>query len=189
MRNFLRAVALTSAFGVYALAITLGGLALFLFLATDLFAQSPNTVTWAWGDFVGSLFGGLQQALALALLAAATAVIGLLPSWVQDIVRPLVLTWRTNQLFEKLAATVIGGTRGATAGKTVEITIANDMVRQIVQLALERGAPKVLEFAGSNIQSLAEKALARLQEKGVIPADYTLAHAVDAARQGAGDAS
>lgn len=158
-------------------------LAICAVLLTDAFAQTTTTttVTVPWGDFVASLLTGAQQIIVLLMIAASTAVIGMLPSWVQDIVRPIVLTWRTNQLFEKGAATIIAGTKGAVAGKTAEIPIANEMVRGLVQLALDRGSPMLLDFIGKNAQSLAEKALARLQEKGVIPAEYTLDQAVDAA--------
>lgn len=147
------------------------------------FAQEASTkVVLPWGDFVASILNATQQILALLLLAAATAVIGILPSWVQNILRPLVQTWQANQLFEKLAATAVAGTKGVVAGKTVDIEIANDMIRNIVQMAITNGSPKLLAFIDASAESLGAKALARLQSLGVIPADYTLDKAVEAAQ-------
>lgn len=156
-----------------------------MLLAHPAFAQEATTTTKVvlpWGDFIASLLNGAQQILVLLMLAAVTAVVGIMPAWVQTILRPLVQTWQTNQLFEKLAATAVAGTKGVVAGKTVEIDIANDMIRNIVQMAITNGSPKLLEFIGSSAESLGEKALARLQALGVIPADYTLDHAVEAAQ-------
>jgi hypothetical protein len=134
-------------------------------------------VTVPWGDFVSSIAKGAQEVLALILMGVVTLVVGMVPAWIQNIVRPFVLTMRKDQLFEKLAATIVGGTAGAVAGKTATIPIANKMVRDLVQMALDRGGPAVIAFAGGHTEALAEKALAALQEKGVIPASYSLDHA------------
>lgn len=150
---------------------------------------ADNTVVVPWGDGVAALINGLSQVLGLLLFAGILLLIGMLPAWIQDIVRPLVNTMRVNQLFEKTAAAVVGGTVGAVKGRTVEITIANDMVRNLVKTVLENGAPQILDFAGRGIESLAAKALARLQEQGVIPADYTMDMAVAAAARGSAEAA
>jgi hypothetical protein len=102
----------------------------------------------------------------------------MLPSWIQEIVRPLVLTWRTDQLFDKAAAAAIAGVRGVAVNRTLTVTTTNDLVRTALQIAVERGAPVVLDFAGRSARSLAEKALARLHEQGAaIPAEYSLSDA------------
>lgn len=152
-------------------------------------AAPPNAVVVPWGDTLAAILNGSQQIIALLLLVAVLWVVSLMPSWIQDIVRPMVQTMRANQLFEKLAATVVGGTAGVLKGKEASIPIANQMVRDFVRLAIERGNPAVIEFAGRNVNSLAEKAVARFQEMGVLPAEYTLEHAKVAAAAGIAAAS
>lgn len=162
---------------------TLAALAAFFMLTAAALAQEPNTVSFPVGDWIVALAEPLQAILASLLLAAATALAAMLPSWIQDIVRPLVLTWRTNQLFEKAAATAVAGVKGSAAGKQVTIGVANDLVRTMLQIAVSRGAPVVLEFAGRSATALAEKALARLQEQDVrLPEDYTITDAAAQAR-------
>lgn len=140
-----------------------------------------TSVTIPWGEWLSTFLAPLQQVIATLLLAAATAVVAMLPSWVQDIVRPMGMTWRTNQLFEKAAAAAIAGVRGVTTDKVMTIDTTNNLVRTGLQIVVERGAPVVLDFAGRSARSLAEKLLARLHEQGAaIPADYTL---TDAAQQ------
>jgi hypothetical protein len=139
--------------------------------------STSRGVVLPWGDLLSSILSGVSQVLAVLLLAAATAVVTMLPSWVQELVRPALLTMRKDQLFDKLASTIVAGTKGAIAGKTVTVPIANDMVRQVVQMAIDRGGPAVIAFAGGHVEALAEKALGALQEKGVIPAAYSIADA------------
>lgn len=141
-------------------------------------ASAADAIAVPWGAWLSTFLDPLQQILAALLLAAATAVVAMLPAWIQEIVRPLVLTWRTDQLFDRAAAAAIAGVRGVAADRTLTITTTNDLVRTVLQIAVERGAPVVLDFAGRSARSLAEKALARLHAHGAaIPAEYSLSDA------------
>jgi hypothetical protein len=146
--------------------------------------KEPTLISVPWGDWLASFLAPLQSVIATLLLAAATAVVAMLPAWFGEIVRPLILTWRTNQLFEKAAATAIAGVRGAIAGEKVDIPVANDLVRTVVLIAVQNAAPAVLDFAGRSARALAEKALARLHEQGIImPKEYTISDASEQARK------
>lgn len=138
-----------------------------------------NVVSVPWGDWVTSFLtlANVQQALGALLLAAALALVGMLPAWVQEFVRPLILTWRTNQLFEKQASAAIAGVSGAVAGKTASVSVTNEIVRTMLLMVVQRGAPVVLDFAGREARALAEKALARLGDRGIVPPEYTIADA------------
>lgn len=161
--------------------------AFFMLTALAIAAEAPpvpvSTVSVPWGDWVATLISKVPDILGALLLAAATAVIAMLPAWVQEIVRPLVLTWRTNQLFDKAAAAAIAGVRGATAGRTLDVPVANDLVRTGLQIVIQNAAPAVLDFAGIAARSLAEKMLARLHEQGaVLPPEYTIGEATAQAK-------
>lgn len=149
--------------------------------AADAVAGSGTGIVIPYGDMLNSIAGVLQQVLGVALLAVVTLVVGMCPAWIQELVRPAILTMRKDQLFDKLAATIVGGTKGAIAGKTVTVPIANKMVRDLVQMALDRGGPTVIAFAGGHAEALAEKAVAALQGHGVLPAAYSLDQAKAAA--------
>lgn len=178
MTRFLLAIGIALAF---VLSVPLDALAQ---IGTAPVGTQGNTIVVPWGDTIASILNGSQQVIALLLLLAVLWVVSLLPSWIQDIVRPAVNTMRANQLFEKVAATIVGGTAGAIKGRAVSIDVANDMVRNFVRLAIERGSPAVIDFAGRSVDSLAEKAVARLHEQGVLPEGYTLASARAAAAAG-----
>lgn len=174
------------------LRIPVAALAAF-FVSAAAFAQAPDelpalvmqaqtapvtpVVTIPWGDWLGSFLAPLQQIIATVLLAAATALVAMLPAWIQELVRPWFLTKRVDQLFENAAKTAVSGVAGSTRGKEVGLVVANDLVRSMLLIVVQQGAPAVIEFAGKTARALAEKAIARLGDKVVLPEHYTVAQA------------
>ncbi|GEM_PF-4726724 len=143
---------------------------------------ADGAVTVGWGDLVGQLLDTLKNALSVLIACAVFGILAILPKWAQDFIRPLVMTYRVDQLFTNAAASAIAGVKGSIAGKELTIPVANDLIRTAAQIALDNGSSKVIDFAGKTIESIAQKVMARLQAQGVVfPEDYTLAHAAEAA--------
>lgn len=144
---------------------------------------ADGSITFGWGDFLGQLLEAVKGTLSLLILCAILFVLSMCPAWVQNLVTPLVMTYRVDQLFANAASTAIAGVKGAIAGKEVSIPVANDLIRTTAQIAIDSGSSKVIDFAGKTVESIAQKAMARLQSQGVVfPEEYALADANQAAQ-------
>lgn len=168
--------------------------AAFIFAPAIAFAEAPAEVeySFAWGDFLVGLLTAVEPALYKLLdagwawlLAAAAAS---LPAAVWTIVGPFLTTLRAEQLLKRSAETAIGNIKGAIAGKAATVEIVNAVIRELVASAVRNGSPKVVAFIGATAQSMADKAVARLVEQGLVPANYEAADAIEAARLGLQDA-
>lgn len=166
-------------------ALAVFAVSLTLLFSVPAIAQD-NTVTIPWGTWLVQILTATKSAvvelLVVVLMFAVSAVLAMLPAWVRDIVQPIVNTMRFDQLVRNAALSAIGATQGAAAGREATIEVTNELVRAGMRYIFENGSQKVLDFAGSGINQLAEKLLARLVDQGVVPPDYTGDQAVEAVR-------
>lgn len=144
-----------------------------------------EAVVFSWGDFAAAILLAIKPALIellnagwLWLLAAIAASI---PVGFRSYVLPLIDTLRAEQLLSRSAETAIGNTAGALAGKVATIPVANAVVREMIVRLIENGSPRIVDFIGLSVKGLADKAVARLVERGIVPADYSAAEAENAA--------
>lgn len=133
--------------------------ALLLPVAVAFAADDPTRLSIPWGDWIAGA-AGVVGAVIAAILARAL-------SFAPAIVKTLL----TEQLLKRSVDYALGAVAGAAKGKTLEIPVANEVIRRAAQYAVDNGAPWLLKWIGD----LGPKIVARLSAEGAIPASASAA--------------
>lgn len=125
------------------------------------------------GDAAGAVvipLGDLVAAFASAVGPAALALLAwIVNRWVPAIIRPLL----TEQLLTRALDYALAATEGAAKGKVLTVPVANEVLRQAGQYAVDHGAPWLLKWIGDTVEP---KLIARLSAAGALPEEAHLAN-------------
>lgn len=130
----------------------------------------PTEVVLNWGDFVAILLANLAQPDSVAW-----TLFGLAMTWlVASLPGPLKAFYnmfRVEQLMRNAVAAGLNSTKGAVAGKALNLDVGSEALAKIIQYALDNGAKGLIDWMGGP-QGVQQKAIARM----------TLAETVDGAQ-------
>lgn len=137
----------------------------------------PETVTVPWGSWVAAGVDTLLPTLLTALTGVATYVVGAyVPPWLKMLAGDKAQQ-RVNQIITKAVNSALAQTKGAVSDKKLDITVANDVLRKAMQYAVDQ-APKLISSAAKgSAENLMKMTMARMEEMGVVPAEYNLKEA------------
>lgn len=129
----------------------------------------PTEVVLNWGDFLAILLTNLADPTSVAWTAfglAMTWLVSMLPGpakWAFN-------AFRVEQLMRNAAAGAINSTKGAVAGKALNVDVGSEVLAKMLQYALDNGNAALIKWMGGP-QGVQQKAIARM----------TLAETVDGA--------
>jgi hypothetical protein len=123
-----------------------------------------SAVSLHWGDVANLALTIFAPAISAAIVGGLAWLITKYapPSWLL-----LLKQLRVNQLLEKAIGAGIAKTEGAVAGKTLEVSIANQVLAEALQY-LASQAPKLVKQFGPKLEDML---IARLGESGMLPPD------------------
>ncbi len=117
------------------------------------FEAAADVITVPWGDWVATLAGKIWAGIGIV----AMWLLRRLPGQTLAI----LMTWRVDQLLARAVDFATNQTRGAVKGKTLDVTVGNEVLRKALQFAADNGNKLVLWFAGGD-PGLADKLIGRI---------------------------
>jgi len=162
----------------------------FLFAPGLAFAQDVvtlpegETILLPWGEWVVALVNSVLPAVQLALTGIATWVVGTyVPAWLQQMAGKQAQQRVTEVLFQAMNSAA-AQVKGAAAGKTLTIPVANQVLRKAGQYAVDQ-APKLVKHAtGGDSEALLKMLMARMEAMGLTPKGYSIEVAKKAVKPG-----
>ena len=127
-----------------------------LFFASPALAQqiaADGQVSIPWGDYLAASASTLVT-LAASALAAALAM---LPASINSMIK----TWRVEQLLQNAIAYGINTVAGAAKGQTMSVPVANKVLEQALEYAIENGSASIIKWMGGE-GAIERKIVARL---------------------------
>lgn len=123
-----------------------------------------HMISFQWGDLVNATLIMFAPSIAGALLYGLMWLIGKFapPSWLL-----LLKQLRINEVLEKAIGSGLAKTEGAVAGKTLEVSVANQVLAEALQYLADT-TPKLIKQFGPQLEQML---IARLGEKGLLPPD------------------
>jgi hypothetical protein len=112
---------------------------------------------------VGDWVTALASVLGTILVAALTRALSYAPAAVKTLL--------TEQLLKRAVDYGMAAVAGAVPGKALDIKVANSVIREAAQYAVDHGAPWLLKYIGD----LGPKLAARLSAAGSLPAEASTA--------------
>lgn len=106
-----------------------------------------------WGDWLAASASTLVT-LAASVLAFALAQ---LPASINAMIK----TWRVEQLLERAVAYGINTVAGAAKGQTLSVPVANKVIEQALEYAVENGSSALVSWMGGT-DAIEKKLIARL---------------------------
>lgn len=128
-------------------AVALSGHAVAQQIAAD------GQVSIPWGDYLAASASTLVT-LAASALAAALAM---LPASINSMIK----TWRVEQLLQNAIAYGINTVAGAAKGQTMSVPVANKVLEQALEYAIENGSSSIIKWMGGE-GAVERKIVARL---------------------------
>lgn len=110
-------------------------------------------VSIPWGDYLAASASTLVT-LAASALAAALAM---LPASINSMIK----TWRVEQLLQNAIAYGINTVAGAAKGQTMSVPVANKVLEQALEYAIENGSASIIKWMGGE-GVIERKIIARL---------------------------
>jgi hypothetical protein len=116
-------------------------------------AAADGQVIVPWGDLLASS-ANVLVGLAASALAAALAM---LPASINAMIK----TWRVEQLLQSAISYGINTVAGAAKGQTLSVPVANKVIEQALEYAVENGSASVIKWMGGE-GAVEKKIIARL---------------------------
>lgn len=114
---------------------------------------ADGQVSIPWGDYLAASASTLVT-LAASALAAALAM---LPASINSMIK----TWRVEQLLQNAIAYGINTVAGAARGQTMSVPVANKVLEQALEYAIENGSASIIKWMGGE-GAIERKIVARL---------------------------
>jgi len=120
----------------------------------------PTEVVLNWGDFAQILLANLADPTSVAWTAfglAMTWLVAMLPGpakWAFN-------AFRIDQLLKNAAMAAMNSTKGAVAGKALNVDVGSEVLAKMLQYALDNGNAALIKWAGG-AQGIQQKSIARL---------------------------
>ena len=114
---------------------------------------ADGQVSVPWGDYLAASASTLVT-LAASALAAALAM---LPASINSMIK----TWRVEQLLQNAIAYGINTVAGAAKGQTMSVPVANKVLEQALEYAIENGSASIIKWMGGE-GAIERKIVARL---------------------------
>lgn len=121
-------------------------------------AQAETTVTWNWGDWLATNSALFAETAAWVVLALVGLALKALPAKVVDIIK----VWQVDQVLSRAVIAAINKTAGASQGKSLSFTVANDVVGHAVQYVLDNAPEWLIKWVGGEA-GIKDKILARIE--------------------------
>lgn len=136
--------------------IVLAFIVLGLLIVAPAMAQQvggDGQVSIPWGDWLAA------SASTLVTLAASALAFALarLPASINAMIK----TWRVEQLLERAVAYGINTVAGAAKGHTLSVPVANKVIEQALEYAVENGSDALVKWMGG-ADAIEKKLIARL---------------------------
>lgn len=146
--------------------------------------EIPQTIVLPWGEWVVALVNSVMPAVELTLTGIATWIVAVyVPSWLRQIAGANAQKRVTEVLFQALNSAA-AQVKGAAAGKTLTIPVANEVLRKAGQYAVDQAPDLVKHATGGNADSLLKMLLARMEAMGMTPNSYGMEVAKKAIKPG-----
>lgn len=123
-------------------------------------AVPPTEVVFNWGDFVAILLANLADPTSVAWTAfgiAMTWLVAQLPGpakWAFNV-------FKVDQLLAKALVGAINTTKGAVAGKSLDVNVGSEVLAKAIQYAIDNGQKWLIDWMGG-ANGVEEKLIARM---------------------------
>lgn len=114
-------------------------------------------VTVPWGSWVASLVNLGSDNLLLLVTAFLAFIVRQLPASLVAMIK----TWQVEQLLGKAIVAGINKTAGAAQGKSMKFDVANDVLAQATQYAINNGPRWLITWVGG-VDGIKDKLIARI---------------------------
>lgn len=124
-------------------------------------AVEPTAVVFDWGNFLAILLANLADPTSVAWTAfglAMTWLVAQLPGpakWAFNV-------FKVDQLLQKALIAAMNSTKGAVAGKSLDVDVGSEVLAKMLQYAIDNGQKWLIDWMGG-VQGVEEKAIARMQ--------------------------
>ena len=162
---------------ILSIAVLMSVIAVGVVLAQETATPPATTVSLPWGDWVLAGIGVLQPTVTLLLTGVATYVVGkFMPPWMRAFAGDAAQR-RVNQVLEKAVLSAIAQTKGAVAGKRLDVPLGTAVLARAAQYAIDQAPELIKHAAKDEVDNLLKMLMARMESLGVAPADYDIATA------------
>ena len=121
-------------------------------------AHAETTVTWNWGDWLAANSNTFAETAAWLVLALLGLAMKALLAKVVEIIK----TWQVEQMLSKAIVAAINKTAGASQGKALSFTVANDVIGSAVQFVLDNAPEWLIKWLGGET-GIRDRVIARIE--------------------------
>lgn len=131
-----------------------------LLVATALAVGTDGQVVVPWGDWVSSLLT-ILNALPWGAIVSAAFVAILVKVGIPQGTAQMISVMLTEQLLDKALAYGMNAVQGAVKGKTLSVPVANQVIEESAQYAVDHGPAWLVDWLGG-IEGIKARIIARL---------------------------